>query len=69
MTRDGRRPNLSCETKFSDANGDHLPCSADHEQQDWQPYPVDPYSATCIYFITIHHVIQYIQTCYMPPLA
>ena len=25
-------------------------CSADHEQ-DWQPYPVDPYSATCV---TIH---------------
>ena len=21
----------------------HFPCSADHEQ-DWQPYPVDPYS-------------------------
>ena len=23
-----------------------LPCSADHEQ-DWQRYPVDPYSALC----------------------
>ena len=23
-----------------------FPCSADHEQ-DWQPYPVDPYSAMC----------------------
>ena len=23
-----------------------LPCSADHEQ-DWQPYPVDPYSDIC----------------------
>ena len=23
-----------------------FPCSADH-QQDWQPYPVDPYSAIC----------------------
>ena len=22
----------------------HVPCSADHEQ-DWRPYPVDPYSA------------------------
>ena len=22
----------------------HFPCSADHAQ-DWQPYPVDPYSA------------------------
>ena len=24
----------------------HFCCSADHEQ-DWQPYPVDPYSAIC----------------------
>ena len=24
----------------------HFPCSADNEQ-DWQPYPVDPYSAVC----------------------
>ena len=40
-------PNPSRETKFSDANGDrrniHFSCSADREQ-DWQPYPVDPYS-------------------------
>ena len=29
----------------------HFPCSADHEQ-DWHPYPVDPYSfAICV---TIH---------------
>ena len=28
----------------------NFPCSADHEQ-DWQPYPVDPYSA--IYVMTI----------------
>ena len=25
----------------------HFPCSVDHEQ-DWQPYPVDPYSAIII---------------------
>ena len=30
----------------------HFPCSADHEQ-DWQPYPVDPYSA-----IYGDHIIQ-----------
>ena len=24
----------------------HFPCTADHEQ-DWQPYPVDPYSPKC----------------------
>ena len=43
-----RQANPSGETKFSDANAHRemyifFPCSADHEQ-DWQPYPVDPYS-------------------------
>ena len=28
-----------------------FPCPADHEQ-DWQPYPIDPYSDICV---TIHH--------------
>ena len=42
----------------------HFPCSADHVQ-DWQPYPVDPYSCcmcdhTCM---TIHTATEYrIQT-------
>ena len=27
----------------------HFPCSADHEQ-DWQPYPVNPYS----YYVCDH---------------
>ena len=31
----------------------HFPCSADHEQ-DWQPDPVDPYSATCDDHTYIH---------------
>ena len=35
----------------------HFPCSADHEQ-DWQPYPVDPYSAIC----DDHIYILYINT-------
>ena len=26
----------------------HFPCSADHDKQDWQPYPVDPYSTAII---------------------
>ena len=30
-----------------------FPCSADHEQ-DWQPYPVDPYS-TLAMTVTIHN--------------
>ena len=33
----------------------HFPCSADHEQ-DWQPYPVDPYSAICDDHTYIHIV-------------
>ena len=31
----------------------NFPCSADHEQ-DWQPYPVDPYSAICDDHTYIH---------------
>ena len=34
------RPNLRHERGQGNI---HFPCSADHEQ-DWQPYPVDPYS-------------------------
>ena len=37
----------------------HFSCSADHEQ-DWQPYPVDPYSAICDDLHTcIHAYIPY----------
>ena len=36
----------------------HFPCSADHEQ-DWQPYPVDPYSAICDDHTYIHTYILY----------
>ena len=32
----------------------HFPCSADHEQ-DWQPYPVDPYS--CYIYMCDHTYI------------
>ena len=31
----------------------YFPCSADHEQ-DWQPYPVDPYSANHLLIYSIH---------------
>ena len=30
-----------------------FPCSADHEQ-DWKPYPVDPYSCYNNICVTIH---------------
>ena len=43
--RNGRtclvRPNLRCERGQGHI---HFSCTADHEQ-DWQPYPIDPYSA------------------------
>ena len=35
----------------------HFPCSADHEQ-DWQPYPVDLYSAICDGRTYIHTYIH-----------
>ena len=37
----------------------HFPCSSDHEQ-DWQPCPVDPYSAIC----DDHTIMQYTDTRY-----
>ena len=47
LTRDATAE-LSGETKFSGANVDReeiiVPFLSNHEQ-DWQPYPVDPYSA------------------------
>ena len=39
----------------------YFPCSTDHEQ-DWQPYPVDPYSAMCddhTYIHTVNHYLVY----------
>ena len=47
LTRDGTAEPVSRDQIFRHvrAQGDiHFPCSADHEQ-DWQPYPVDSYSA------------------------
>ena len=47
----------------------HFPCSADHEQ-DWQPYPVDPYSVICDDHTHIHTIHTYIsvknKTLYAP---
>ena len=39
----------------------HFPCSADHEQ-DWQPYPVDPYSAISYDNTYIHTAHAYKRT-------
>ena len=49
LTRDGTTEPVSRDQILRHARGQgnvHFPCSADHEQ-DWQPYPVDPYSAIC----------------------
>ena len=71
LTRDGTAEPVSRDQILRHARGQgniNFPCSADHEQ-DWQPYPVDPYSAICddhTYIHTyIHHTYMhtYIQTC------
>ena len=49
LTRDGTAEPVSRDQILRHARGQGniiFPCSADHEQ-DWQPYPVDPYSAIC----------------------
>ena len=46
LTRDGTAENVSRDQILRRERGPgnvHFPCSADHEQ-DWQRYPVDPYS-------------------------
>ena len=47
LTRDGTAEPVSRDQILRHARGQgniHFPCSADHDEQDWQPYPVDPYS-------------------------
>ena len=47
LTRDGTAEPVSRDQILRHIRGQgniHFPCSADHEQ-DWQPYPVDRYSA------------------------
>ena len=59
LTRDGRAEPVSRDHILRHVRGQgniHFPCSADHEQ-DWQPYPVDPYSAICD-----DHTIPYINS-------
>ena len=56
LTRDGTAEPVSRDQILRHARGQGniiFPCSADHEQ-DWQPYPVDPYSAIIIYVMAIH---------------
>ena len=49
LTQDGTAEPVSRDQILRHVRGQgdiHFPCSADHEQ-DWQPYPVDLYSAIC----------------------
>ena len=53
LTRDGTAEPVSRDRILRRERGQgniHFPCSADHEQ-DWQPYPVDPYS--CYMYVTL----------------
>ena len=61
LTRDGTAEPVSRDQILRHAREQgnaHFPCSADHEQ-DWQPYPVDPYSAICDDHTYIHTYIQF----------
>ena len=56
LARDGTAEPVSRVQILRHARGQgdiHFPCLADHEQ-DWQPYPVDPYSAICDDHTYIH---------------
>ena len=56
LTRDGTAEPVSRDQILRHARGQgsiHFPCSADREQ-DWQPYPVDLYSAICDDHTYIH---------------
>ena len=49
LTRDGTAEPVSRDQILRRVRGqgnNHFPCSVDIEQ-DWQPYPVGPYSAIC----------------------
>ena len=56
LTRDGTAEPVSRDQILRHAWGQkniNFPCSGDHEQ-DWQPYPVDPYPAICDDHTCIH---------------
>ena len=59
LTRDGTAEPVSRDQIRRHPRGQgnsHFPCAADHEQ-DWQLYPVDPYSAICDDHTYIHTYI------------
>ena len=64
LTRDGTAETVSRDQILRHERGQrniHFPCSADHEQ-DWQPYPVDPYSCYMCDYTYIHIIYVRIQS-------
>ena len=64
LTLDGTAEPVSRDQILRHARGQgnvHFLCSADHEQ-DWQPYPVDPYPAICDEHTHIHTYIHNIRS-------
>ena len=60
LARDGTAEPVSRDQILRHARGQgnvNFPCSADDHEQDWQPYPVDPYSAICDDHTYIHAYI------------
>ena len=71
LTRDETAEPVSRDQILRHARGQgivHIPCSADHEQ-DWQPYPVDPYSAICDDHTYIHILILHTQAKFTLPIS
>ena len=65
LTRDGTTEYVSHNQIFRRERGQQKKksSSANHEQ-DWQPYPVDPFSAICD-----EHTYRYILVCYFSSLS
>ena len=72
LTPDGTAEPVSRDQILRHARGQgntHFLCSADHDQ-DWQPYPVDPYSAICDDHTYVHTYIQrYFQHAHFIPIV
>ena len=70
LTRDGTAEPVSRDQILRHVRGQgniDFPCSADHKQ-DWQPYPVDPYSAICDDQTYIHTEV-FVTSIIDPPLG
>ena len=64
LTRDGTAEPVSRDQILRHVRGqgnNHFPSLADHEQ-DWQPYPVDPYSAKCDDYTYIHIRVPFVAS-------